>query len=114
MTSSEVPIASGIEKPRASTRAGTMTNPPPTPKNPVRKPTTVPATATLATVADGAHTMSHDRWVVGRLSYGHCLAGRVSYGRSGRGSVPAAGHPPARPGGALWGWRPTCARRRSP
>ena len=39
MTSSEVPIASGIVNPSASTSAGTMTKPPPTPKNPVRSPT---------------------------------------------------------------------------
>ena len=31
MTSSDVPTAAGISKPRASTRAGTMTNPPPMP-----------------------------------------------------------------------------------
>ena len=43
MTSNEVPTAAGISKPSASTRAGTMTNPPPTPKKPVSSPTAVAA-----------------------------------------------------------------------
>ena len=43
-------MAVGMSKPKASTRAGTMMNPPPTPKKPVMKPTTVPAATTLATV----------------------------------------------------------------
>ena len=47
MTSKEVPTAAGISKPRASTSAGTMTNPPPTPKKPVSSPTPVAAAATL-------------------------------------------------------------------
>src|SRR5690606_33150565 len=47
-TASDVPTASGIVRCRASVRAGTTTNPPPTPKSPVRKPTRVPATSTAA------------------------------------------------------------------
>jgi len=47
MTSKEVPTAAGISKPRASTSAGTMTNPPPTPKKPVSSPTPVAAATTL-------------------------------------------------------------------
>ena len=38
MTSSDVPEASFIGKPRASTSIGTTMNPPPTPKKPVRNP----------------------------------------------------------------------------
>ena len=52
MTSSEVPTAAGISKPRASTSAGTMTNPPPTPKKPVSSPTAV-AAATILTARRG-------------------------------------------------------------
>ncbi|MGN6334197.1 MAG: hypothetical protein ACTHOD_21495 [Motilibacteraceae bacterium] len=47
MTSSEVLTATGIGKPSTMTSAGTMTKPPPTPKNPVSSPTTVAATSTL-------------------------------------------------------------------
>jgi hypothetical protein len=43
MTSKQVPTAAGISKPRASTSAGTMTKPPPTPKKPVSSPTPVAA-----------------------------------------------------------------------
>src|SRR5208282_6823254 len=45
MTSSEVPTATGMSKLRASTSAGTMTNPPPTPKKPVSRPAPVAAAA---------------------------------------------------------------------
>ena len=48
MTSSEVPEASFIGKPRASTSIGTTMNPPPTPKKPVRKPVKVAAAATTS------------------------------------------------------------------
>ena len=51
MTISDVPTASGIEKPSASTSAGTMTKPPPTPKNPVSRPMNDPASTTLTAVA---------------------------------------------------------------
>ena len=47
MTTSEVPAATGIGSPRASTRAGTTRKPPPTPRNPVSSPTTVAVTSTL-------------------------------------------------------------------
>src|SRR5664280_1095681 len=45
-TSSEVPTAARISKPRTSTRAGTTTNPPPTPKNPVSSPTALAVSPT--------------------------------------------------------------------
>jgi hypothetical protein len=51
MTSGEVPTATGMSNPSAIINAGTMTNPPPTPKKPVRKPTTSPAVTTFATTA---------------------------------------------------------------
>lgn len=43
ITSSDVPTASGIGNRNANTSAGTITNPPPTPKKPVRNPTAVPS-----------------------------------------------------------------------
>ena len=46
-TSRDVPTAYGMQYPRAKVRAGTMANPPPTPKKPVSRPTPVPARATL-------------------------------------------------------------------
>jgi hypothetical protein len=46
ITSRDVPTAVAMSKPRASTSAGTTTNPPPTPKNPVTSPTTVAAITT--------------------------------------------------------------------
>jgi hypothetical protein len=49
MTSSEVPTATGIGKDRASTRAGTRAKPPPTPKNPVSRPTAVAVATNVAT-----------------------------------------------------------------
>jgi hypothetical protein len=48
ITSSEVPTATGIGKPRVRTSAGTTTKPPPTPKKPVSSPTAVATTSTLA------------------------------------------------------------------
>ena len=53
MTSREVPTATGISKPSASTRAGTMTKPPPTPKKPVSSPTPVAAATTPAVAGRG-------------------------------------------------------------
>lgn len=46
MTNSDVPAASSSGSPRASTRAGTTRNSPPTPRNPVSSPTTVAVTST--------------------------------------------------------------------
>ena len=57
ITISEVPTASGIEKPSANTSAGTMTKPPPTPKKPVRSPMNDPAITTFTAVA-------RSRWIV--------------------------------------------------
>ena len=57
ITSNDVPTASGIEKRSARTSAGTITNPPPTPKKPVSSPTTVPAKATRTIVARSRFTM---------------------------------------------------------
>ena len=48
ITSSEVPTATGIEKPSTRTSAGTTTKPPPTPKKPVKSPTTVAVRTTAA------------------------------------------------------------------
>ena len=50
MTKRELPTAVGMSNPKASTRAGTMMKPPPTPKKPVMNPTTVPAATTLTTI----------------------------------------------------------------
>ena len=86
MTSSDVPIASGIVKPSASTSAGTMTKPPPTPKNPVRSPTTVPAAATLSTVARSK----------GRASAAGAGGGGGAQGACGRGRCRSAGSAPHR------------------
>jgi hypothetical protein len=47
ITSNDVPAATGISKPRARTRAGTMTKPPPTPKKPVSSPTTLAVATSL-------------------------------------------------------------------
>ena len=50
MTRSEVPIASGMRSLRTRARAGTITNPPPTPNSPVRNPTALPAARTVTMV----------------------------------------------------------------
>ena len=66
ITSSEVPTATGIENPRARTRAGTTAKPPPTPKNPVSSPTAVAVTHDLGragAVADEARGEREDRVV---------------------------------------------------
>src|SRR6266545_1937211 len=47
ITTRDVPAAVGMSKPRTRTSAGTTTNPPPTPKNPVISPTPVAAAATM-------------------------------------------------------------------
>jgi len=48
ITTSEVPAAYSIGRARASTRAGTTRNPPPTPRNPVSRPTVVAVTSTFS------------------------------------------------------------------
>lgn len=48
MTSSDVPTAWCAGKFATSTKAGTMMNPPPTPKNPVRSPTSSPIAVILS------------------------------------------------------------------
>ena len=50
ITSKDVPTASDIVNPSANTSAGTITKPPPTPKNPVSRPTSVPAITTFTAV----------------------------------------------------------------
>ena len=91
MTRSDVPTAIGISKPKASTRAGTMMKPPPTPKNPVMNPTTVPATTTLATVdirtghAPGWEPRGDGRVVVDRGGVEMARRARIRAGRVGRG-----------------------------
>ena len=50
MIRSEVPTAWGIGNASSKVSAGTITKPPPTPKRPVKKPTTVPATTNFTTV----------------------------------------------------------------
>jgi hypothetical protein len=55
ITSSEVPTATGIVKPSARTRAGTTAKPPPTPKNPVSRPT---ADAVASTFAARGHAQT--------------------------------------------------------
>ncbi len=61
-----MPTASGIVKPSASTSAGTITNPPPTPKNPVSSPTNEPATTTLMAVARSKPDGGEPRWTTRR------------------------------------------------
>ena len=77
MTSSEVPTASGIVKPSARTRAGTITKPPPTPKKPVSSPTIVPATVTFTMVIG---SIRDDGAVAAR----RCRADRPSRGGAAR------------------------------
>jgi hypothetical protein len=48
ITTSEVPAAYRIGRERASTSAGTTRKPPPTPRKPVSRPTTVAVTSTLS------------------------------------------------------------------
>jgi len=48
ITSSEVPTATGIVKPSTRTSAGTAAKPPPTPKNPVSRPTAVAVSNTFS------------------------------------------------------------------
>ena len=81
MTSSDVPMAWGIGSFRARARAGTITNPPPTPNSPVRKPDRrCPRRARSTTVRASSR-------------------GRVSS---------AAGRPSRRPSGAPAARRPWC------
>ena len=61
-TTSEVPTAIGIGRPRTRTSAGTMTNPPPTPKNPVRKPTPRPAPTTSGQRPQREHWATTRSW----------------------------------------------------
>ena len=48
ITTSEVPAAYSIGSARASTSAGTTRKPPPTPRNPVSRPTAVAVTSTFS------------------------------------------------------------------
>ena len=57
ITSNEVPTATGIVKPSTRTSAGTAAKPPPTPKNPVSRPT---ADAVMSTFSARDHTQEND------------------------------------------------------
>ncbi len=61
MISSEVPTAMAIGMPSARASAGTIRNPPPTPKNPVSTPTTSPANPTFQTAPGSSSAVRADR-----------------------------------------------------
>src|SRR5680860_262683 len=71
ITSNEVPTATGIVKPSTSTSAGTAAKPPPTPKNPVSRPT---ADAVMSTLSARDHARLNDgRSVMMGTSFWPCL-----------------------------------------
>src|SRR5271157_2165377 len=125
MTSSEVPTATGMSKLRASTSAGTMTNPPPTPKKLVSRPTPVAAAAIFrpwrtaaippgrCQAADeaGARTAAAGLSRVAVMApprNGEAPRSSGTAASRGAGGLAAAGRcwPAARVGGAAWPRRP--------